>query len=242
VVDVTYVFYDCEEIESEANGLRRLFGEAPALMSADAAILCEPTGARVEAGCQGTMKVVVSMSGVRAHTARPWTGVNAIHRLGPVIDRLESYSPRRPVIEGFEYREAVQAVGIDGGVAGNVVPDLATLTINHRFAPDHTPEEAEALLREIVGEVDGFEVVDVAAGAPPGFDHPLLAGLVERSGSTPRAKLGWTDVARFAERDVPAANFGPGDPLLAHRPDERVERHDIELVSEALRAVLEKRI
>lgn len=226
-LDVTWVFYECEEVESRYNGLGRLEREAPELLACDAAVLMEPTAVRVEAGCQGTLRAAVTVTGVRAHTARAWMGRNAIHRLGEVLRRLEAYRPREPVIEGCRFREGLQAVKVEGGVAGNVVPDRAVVWVNHRFAPDRSAAEAEAHVREVVGDVDGFEVLDAAPGARPRLDHPLLAALVARSGAAPAAKLGWTDVARFAARGVPAANFGPGDPLVAHSADERVARDDL---------------
>jgi len=237
-IDVTYVFYECEEIDSEFNGVERLFRERPDLLAADAAILAEPTGAMVEAGCQGTMRAVVTQSGVRAHSARPWLGVNAIHRLGPVLTAVAAFGGRKVEIDGCLFLEALSAVGIEGGVAGNVVPDRATVVLNHRFAPDRTAAEAEAALRQVVGEVDGFEVVDVAVAARPGLDHPLLRSLVEASGGPPRAKLGWTDVARFASRGVPATNFGPGDPNVAHAADERVTRAELDKVFLVLKSLL----
>jgi succinyl-diaminopimelate desuccinylase len=237
-VDVTYVFYECEEIDARFNGVRRLFEEVPELLAADAAVLAEPTAAKVEAGCQGTMRIEVTMEGARAHTARAWLGVNAIHRIGAVLRRLDGYEARRPVIDGCQFHEGLQAVKVEGGIAGNVVPDRAVLTVNHRFAPDRTPEEAEAHVREVVGEVDAFTVVDAVAGAAPGLEHPLLAEIVRRAEGRPTAKLGWTDVARFAAHGVPALNFGPGDPLLAHTVDERVERAELETAYEVLRSVL----
>ena len=238
-IDVTYVFYECEEVEAVHNGVRKLFDDAPELLAADAAVLAEPTGARIEAGCQGSMRVVVTVDGARAHTARAWMGRNAIHCLGEVLRRLETYEPRQPVLDGCRFHEGLQAVAVSGGVAGNVVPDRATLTINHRFAPDRTPAEAEAHVREVIGAVDGFEVVDVATGAAPGLDHPLLAGLVARIDAPPTAKLGWTDVARFAANGVPAVNFGPGDPLVAHTAGERVDRVEIETAYRVLRELVE---
>jgi succinyl-diaminopimelate desuccinylase len=237
-VDVTYVFYECEEIDSKYNGVERLFRERPDLVTADAAILAEPTGAMVEAGCQGTMRAVVTQTGVRAHSARPWLGVNAIHRLGPVLAAVAAYRGRQVEMDGCLFLEALSAVAIQGGVASNVVPDKATVVLNHRFAPDRSPSEAEAGLRDVVGEVDGFEVVDFAVAAPPGLGHPLLKSLVQASGGRPRAKLGWTDVARFAARGVPATNFGPGDPNVAHSADERVTRAELEKVYSVLQALL----
>ena len=242
-VDVSYVFYECEEVASTFNGLTRLQRERPDLLAGDAAVLAEPTGARVEAGCQGTLRMAVTLAGRRAHTARPWMGRNAVHRLGEVLQRVAADEPRRPVLDGCEFREALQAVRVEGGVAGNVVPDRATLELNHRFAPDRTPAEAEEHVRSVIGPLeDGDDValVDAAPGARPGLGHPLLQGLVARAPEPPRAKLGWTDVALFAGAGVPACNFGPGDPTLAHAPDERVERADLETVFGVLRDLLER--
>ncbi len=237
-VDVTYVFYECEEVASEHSGLLKVERERPDLLDADAAILAEPTGARIEAGCQGTLRVGITMLGERAHTARPWMGRNAIHRLGAVLERVAAYEERRPVLNGCEFREALQAVKVDGGVAGNVVPDRATVVLNHRFAPDRTVDDAVAHVREVVGDVDEFEVLDTAKPAPPALDHPLLAALVARVDAPPQAKLGWTDVSFFANRGVPATNFGPGDPNVAHSAEERVERSELERVHAALAALI----
>ncbi len=242
-VDATYVFYTCEEVDRRHNGLHHLVAERPEILTADAAVLAEPTGGPVEAGCQGTMRVELTLAGRRAHTARPWAGINAIHRLAPVLDVLERYRPRRVVLDGCEYTEQLQAVRIGGGVASNVVPDEAVITINFRFAPDRDVAEAETELRRLLSDVatapgDGLVVVDAAAGALPGLDHPLLAGLVAATGQQPRAKLGWTDVATMAAAGIPAANFGPGDPLLAHTPDEKVSGAELTAVHGALRRVL----
>ena len=241
-VDVTWVFYAGEEIEAAANGLGHLFRDRPDLLAADAAVVGEPTDGLVEGGCQGSLRVAVTVHGARAHTARPWKGVNAIHRLAPVLAAVAAYEPRCPVLDGCEFREALQAVSVEGGVAGNVVPDRAVVTVNSRFAPDRTPAEAEAAVRELLAPAladgDEVELLDVAAGAPPALDHPLLAAVVERSGAPVRAKLGWTDVARFAEHGIPACNFGPGDPTLAHHRDERVERAPIEAVYRTLATLL----
>ena len=244
-VDVTYVFYECEEVASEFNGLVKLLRERPDLLAGDAAILGEPTDAQVEAGCQGTFRAALRLTGARAHTARPWMGRNAIHRLAPVLDRLASYEERRPVLNDCEFREALQAVAVEGGVAGNVVPDAVELKINHRFAPDRSVDEAVAHVRDevlagLIDEASGdaFEVLDANAPAPPSLDHPLLASLVSSTGTPARAKLGWTDVSFFAASGIPATNFGPGDPTLAHSRDERLERSSIEHAYAALHRLL----
>jgi succinyl-diaminopimelate desuccinylase len=241
VCDLSYVFYAAEEITAEHSGLLQLFRERPDLVAGDAAILGEPTDGWVEAGCQGSARVRVTLAGVRSHTARPWKGQNAIHRLGPVLGAIAGYEAREPTIDGCTYREAVQAVFVEGGVAGNVVPDEAVLTVNLRIAPDRTVDEAVDTFRSMVApfveDADGFEVVDRSEPAPPSLTHPLLAPLVE-AGTPVRAKLGWTDVARFAEHGIPALNFGPGDSLVAHMQDEHVTRDSIERVHAALRGLV----
>ncbi len=243
-VDVTWCFYACEEVDRDHSGLGRLWNERPDLLAGDAAILGEPTDARVEAGCQGTMRAVVHLAGVRAHTARPFTGRNAIHRLAPVLERVATWGGRHVVLDGCEYVEQLQAVAVAGGVAGNVVPDAAALTVNYRFAPDRDMAEAREFLDSFWGDVlegdagDRVEVVDEADGAPPCLDDELLAALVAATGFPPRAKVGWTDVASFSAHGVPAANFGPGDPLLAHHPDERVKRASLERARSVLGALV----
>jgi succinyl-diaminopimelate desuccinylase len=241
-VDVTYVFYAGEEVSAEHNGLGHLVRDRPDLLAGDVAILGEPTGGEIEAGCQGTMRLEVTVQGARAHSARPWMGRNAIHRLGAVLRAVDGFAERRPVLDGCEYREALQAVGVGGGVAGNVVPDIAHVTLNHRFAPDRTPAEAEAAVRALLAPVleDGDEVrvVDLAPAAAPGLTHPILRALVEDHHLPVRAKLGWTDVARFAAAGIPACNLGPGDATLAHTAEERVDRASLERTHAVLRAVL----
>ncbi|HRY09573.1 MAG: succinyl-diaminopimelate desuccinylase [Actinobacteria bacterium] len=219
--DVTYVFYECEEIDDEANGLRRLVEAHPDLLSADFAVLMEPSDAGVEAGCQGTLRAHIRTSGERAHSARSWLGRNAIHAAGDILHRLEQYAPRTPTIDGLTYREGMNAVGIEGGVATNVIPDACVVTVNYRYAPDRSPEEAEAYMREFF---DGYplEIVDNAQGALPGLSHPAAQAFLEATGSVPRPKFGWTDVSRFSALGVPAVNFGPGDPALAHTRGEYV--------------------
>jgi succinyl-diaminopimelate desuccinylase len=220
--DVTYVFYDCEEVESERNGLLRLSRRYPGLLAGDFAVLMEPTGGVVEGGCQGTMRAEIRAAGKRAHSARSWLGINAIHGAGRILDVLRAYRAREPDVDGLTYHEGLNAVGIRGGVAGNVIPDECVVTVNYRFAPDRSADEAEAHLRAVFA---GWEVAvtDLAGGARPGLADPAVASFVTAMGGTPRAKLGWTDVARFDVLGVPAVNYGPGDPRLAHRADEHVE-------------------
>ncbi len=243
-VDVTYVWYACEEVEQRFSGLIAVEAASPELLAADAAVLAEPTSAVVEAGCQGVLRVVVSLGGERAHTARPWMGLNAIHRLAPLLDRVDEFVERRPILDGCEYREALQAVRVDGGVAGNVVPDEVRLVLNHRFAPDRTPEQAFGALCDLLAPAidrrlgDHIELEDFSLPAAPNLGHPLLATLIEASGKSPRAKLGWTDVSFFTARGVPAVNYGPGDPLLAHTAGEWVGSDELQLVRTTLEDLL----
>lgn len=232
--DVTFIFYEAEEIDEKYNGLKLLSHQAPELMTADFAILMEPSNAVVEAGCQGTMRVDVRTTGERAHSARSWKGHNAIHDAAEVLARLAAYDARRPVIDGLEYHEGLNAVFIRGGVAGNVLPDECMVEVNFRFAPDRSESEAEAYLREFF---DGFEVTvtDTAPGALPGLSVPAAAAFVEAIGGEVNPKFGWTDVARFSGLGVPAVNFGPGDPLLAHKQEEHVPFADIARCEELLR-------
>jgi succinyl-diaminopimelate desuccinylase len=237
-VDVTYVFYAREEVAAVHSGLGELFEQRPDLLQGDVAILGEPTDGEIEAGCQGTVRFRVALQGARAHTARAWMGRNAIHRLGGLLSAIAQDEPRRPEILGCRFHEALQVVRVEGGVSGNVVPDHVEIDLGHRFAPDRTPEEAEAHVRELLAPFlepgDTVELVDLSPAALPAVDHPCIAALIERHRLGVRAKLGWTDVARFAERGVPAVNLGPGDSALAHTAEEHVRRDSIERAFAAL--------
>ncbi|MGH3443991.1 MAG: succinyl-diaminopimelate desuccinylase, partial [Nocardioidaceae bacterium] len=238
--DVTYLFYECEEVEAARNGLYLLSQSHPELLEADFAVVMEPSDGVVEAGCQGTLRVDVITRGERAHSARSWKGTNAVHAAGEVLTRLNSYRPRRPVIDGLEYREGLNAVFVSGGVAGNVLPDRCVVSVNYRFAPDRSEAEALAHVREVFA---GFEteVGDSAPGALPGLTVPAAARFIEAvggvggTGGTVNPKFGWTDVARFSTLGVPAVNFGPGDSLLAHKHEELVPLAQLHTVEEAMR-------
>ncbi len=221
VMDVTYVFYDCEEVESERNGLLRLSRNDPGKLAADFAVLLEPTAGVVEGGCQGTLRAKILARGERAHSARPWMGRNAIHAASGILDLLRNYEARRPEVDGLTFREALNAVAITGGVAGNVIPDECVVTVNHRFAPDRSAEQAVDHVREVFGEWE-VTITDVVGGARPGLRHPAAVSFVTAMDGPTRGKLGWTDVARFDALGIPAVNFGPGDPMLAHSRGEHV--------------------
>lgn len=237
VVDVTWIWYDHEELSDALNGLGRLARIRPELLTGDFAILGEPTNSRIEGGCNGTLRVEVRTFGKRSHSARAWHGHNAIHDAAPILATLAAYTPREVEVDGLVYREGLNAVGISGGVAGNVIPDEAMVHINYRFAPSRTGDEAVEHLRALFA---GYEltVVDLAEGARPGLDAPLAREFVAAVGGIPTPKYGWTDVARFSALGVPAVNYGPGDPLLAHADDERVPLEQITSCERGLRAWL----
>jgi succinyl-diaminopimelate desuccinylase len=217
--DVTYVFYDCEEIAKVHNGLARVARNHPELLQADFAVLLEPTGGLVEGGCNGTLRVEVTATGKAAHSARPWNGLNAIHEAVTILGRLVAYEPETITVDGLEYREALSAVGIRGGIAGNVIPDECVVTVNYRFAPDKSGARALAHVSELF---DGYAVklTDTADGARPGLGLPAARAFVQALGVPVHAKAGWTDVALFSELSIPAVNFGPGDPNVAHHDQE----------------------
>ena len=239
--DVTWVWYDHEEVEASLNGLGRLARARPELLVADFAILGEPSNAGIEGGCNGTLRFELAASGRRAHSARAWMGVNAIHALAPALDLLASFEPDTIEVDGLAYREGLNAVGVVGGVAGNVIPDEAVLTVNYRFAPDKSVAEAERQVRALFAAVAPelrLTVTDASGGARPGLDAPLAQHFIAAVGGTPAPKYGWTDVARFAELGIPAVNYGPGDPSLAHTDDERVPVAQLLACERGLRAWL----
>jgi succinyl-diaminopimelate desuccinylase len=235
--DLTLVFYDNEEVEAARNGLGRIERGLADWLTADLALLGEPTDGLVEAGCQGTLRVEVRTTGRRAHSARSWLGDNAVHRAAEVLERLAAYEARRVEIDGCEYREGLQAVRIAGGVAGNIVPDECVVTVNFRFAPDRTVDAAAEHVRGVFAGLD-VTVTDAAPGALPGLNAPAAQEFLEATGTTARAKFGWTDVARFAALGIPALNYGPGDPNLAHTREEHVDVEQITRTADVLRRFL----
>lgn len=239
-VDITWMWYDNEEVEASKNGLALLAAVRPDLFRADFAILGEPSNGEVEGGCNGTMRAIVRTTGVRAHAARAWIGENAIHRAAPILARLAEYRAREIAVDGLLYRESMSAVRITGGVAGNVIPDACEVEVNYRFAPSKSAADAEAHIRNLLAGFD-VEITDAAEGARPGLDAPIARDFVAAVGAEPRPKYGWTDVARFSALGIPAVNYGPGDPHLAHHDEERVPLAQIDAVERGLRAWLSSR-
>ncbi|MEI6710089.1 MAG: succinyl-diaminopimelate desuccinylase [Actinomycetota bacterium] len=240
--EITWVFYAKEEIARSESGLHEIHGPHPELLEGSVAILCEPTGGSVEAGCQGSIRFSIALRGERAHASRPFTGRNAIHRMGDIVKRIADFEPRVVAVDDIEYVEQLQVVSVDGGIAANVVPDLATMVVNHRVAPDRTLDEAITWFKNYIGDLlepeDGFRVEDAASPSAPGLHNKQLQELVALTGREPRAKVGWTDVATFVDMGIPATNFGAGDPLLAHHSDERVSLAELETFAAVLRAWL----
>ena len=235
--DISWIFYDNEEVDSAKNGLGRIARNHPELLQGEFAVLCEPTSALVEGGCNGTLRAMVRTRGVKAHSARPWMGENAIHKATPILQKLSSFQPQTIAVDGLEYRESLNAVSIRAGIAGNVIPDLCEVEVNYRFAPSRDATEAKALLEEIF---QGFEVelVDVAEGARPGLDTELAKEFLAATGVAARPKYGWTDVARFSALGIPAVNYGPGDPSLAHADNENLPVGHLFDVEKGLRSWL----
>ena len=240
-VDLTFVFYDHEEVAAEYNGLGRVVEDHPDWIQGDFAIIGEPTSCGIEAGCNGTMRFDVIANGVAAHSARAWMGDNAIHKAAEILNRLVAHKDEAVDVDGLIYQEGLNATLISGGNGTNVIPSECRVHVNYRFAPDKTLAEAKALM---IGEgaeselgngehpaTGGFfhgfdiEMRDESPSARPGMSDPLVQSLVklveERTGRQPLAKLGWTDVARFSQLGVPAVNLGAGSPLLAHKNNER---------------------
>lgn len=236
-VDVTWIWYDHEEVQASLNGLGRLARVRPDLLAADFAILGEPTSATIEGGCNGTARIDIRLHGVRAHSARSWVGHNAIHDAAPVLAILSQYVPEEIDVDGLVYREGLNAVGISGGVAGNVIPDSAVVSVNYRFAPSRTGDDAIEHVRDVFAGFD-IEIIDIAEGARPGLDAPIAQNFLSAVGGEAKPKYGWTDVARFSALGIPAVNYGPGDPLRAHADDERVDIAEILECERGLRAWL----
>jgi len=236
-IDVTWIWYDHEEVDSRLNGLGRIATNRPELLAADFAILGEPTAGTIEGGCNGTLRAELRTHGIRAHSARAWAGHNAIHDAAGILAILAAYQPRQVEVDGLVYREGLNAVAIAGGVAGNVIPDECVVTVNFRFAPNSSADEAEAHLRDVFAGVD-LVVTDSAVGARPGLTAPMAQNFLSAVGGAARAKYGWTDVARFSALGVPAVNYGPGDPALAHSDNERVALTQITECERGLRVWL----
>ncbi len=234
-VDVGLLLFGREELPPEHDPLPAVFDACPLARDADLAILLEPTDLAIQAGCLGNVSATVTFHGVSGHSARPWLAENAIHAAIEGLARVATHERREALIDGLPFYEVVSVTRLSGGVADNVVPDRAVATVNLRYPPDRTPEEAEELLRSLVPTDTAIEIL---GNSPPGavaVDAPLARALQAVGGFSIEAKQAWTNVADFTLRGVPAVNFGPGAPAFAHRRDELVEIASLERAYEALR-------
>jgi succinyl-diaminopimelate desuccinylase len=217
-----FVFYEREEGPYAENGLEAVFAGCPWVLDAGLALVPEPTSAALEVGCVGTSQVEVTFSGRSAHAARPWQGENALTKAGEFLTALHERQAEKVVVEGLPFYEVLTPTVARGGRANNVVPDSFVVNVNYRFAPGKELEDVRRLFGELAGDSATYEVVDFAPSGPVNLDNPLLQELIE-TGLEVRPKQAWTDVARFSERGVAAANFGPGLPSQAHQEAEYAE-------------------
>jgi succinyl-diaminopimelate desuccinylase len=230
-----YLFFNREEVPVSESPLPALFA-TDVLDGTELAIVLEPTDCILHAGCLGNIQARVTFRGQSAHSARPWTGVNAIHELVRGLQRLVDLEPRNVELDGLTFREVVSAVRVEGGIASNVVPARASVELNFRYAPGRTREEAEARLRELV-PVGELEVLSNSPSAPPALTNPLAVKLRELVPEV-APKQAWTPVAQFAERGIDAINYGPGATAYAHKQDEQVPFANLDRCFETLRAFL----
>jgi len=216
-----FVFYEREEGPHIENGLGAVFEAFPLVLDAEAALVLEPTEGALEAGCVGTAQVEVTFRGRAAHAARPWLGENAVTKAGRFLAALHERAPEEVIVEGLPFYEVMTPTLASGGRTANVVPDLFRVNVNHRFAPGRDSEDVQRAFEELLAPFGGteFEVVDYAPSGPVSLDNPVLQRFLVADAEV-RPKQAWTDVARFAQHGVAAANFGPGTPAQAHQADE----------------------
>ncbi len=222
------VFYAGEEGPLSGNDLGPVLDEVPSLLEVDAAVVMEPTNREVHAGCQGSINATVSFIGEPGHSARPWRGVNAITRSADFLKLMDEVEPELHLIEGLHFKEVMTVTLASGGVARNIIPSRFDLNVNYRFSPNRTTDEAIARLQEVASGADEVMIADAAPAAYPEVGHPLFEALIANAGGALAHKQGWTDVAQFAERGVPAINFGPGETALAHKPGESILVSDLD--------------
>ncbi len=234
---VAAVFYAGEEGPLTGNQLATVLEAAPWLREAESAIVLEPTDRNLEAGCQGVINADVVFEGEAAHSARPWLGDNAVTKAGEFLTAMRKLEPELHVVEGLEFKEVISVTMAHGGIARNVIPSEFVMNVNYRFAPDRPRDEAISHLESVCAEADRFAVTDVAPAGAVHSKHPLFLDLAAASGATFQGKQGWTDVAQLSEAGIPAVNFGPGEPALAHKPGESVRVDDLAWAYESISKV-----
>ncbi len=221
--DVALLLFGKEELPAQFSTLPELFERSALVHEADLAIVLEPTGGAIQAGCVGNLNARVTFDGVSGHSARPWLAENAIHKALVALEPVAAMERREVVISGLPFYEVVSVTRIEAGIADNVVPDRATALLNFRYTPDRTSEEAAEYLRSLVPTA---AAVELSGNSPPArvvADAPLVQELRAAGDLTIEPKQAWTNVADFTVRGIDAINFGPGDPRFAHRRDENVE-------------------
>jgi succinyl-diaminopimelate desuccinylase len=224
-----YLFFTREEVPVSESPLPALFERG---LDAELAVVLEPTDAILHAGCLGNIQARVMFHGESAHSARPWTGVNAIHELVRGLEPLVGLEPLDVELDGLTYREVVSAVRVEGGIASNVVPAAASVELNYRFMRD----DPEARLRELVPHGE-LEILSNSPSAPPALANPHIERLRELVPEV-APKQAWTPVAQFAEQGIDAINYGPGLTRYAHRQDEQIPVESLERAYETLRKFL----
>ena len=228
-----------EELPITESALVPLLGRSERLHDAALAIVLEPTGNALELGCMGNLNARVTVQGRAGHSARPWLADNAIHKAITALGSLADLPAREVDVDGLLFREVVSITTFTGGVAQNVIPDHVEAHVNLRYAPSHTPEEAEARLAELLGHRDvSIEIVGNAPPAPVALSNPLVTRLRGAGDLEVRPKQAWTPVAELAMFGIDAVNLGPGDPRYAHADDERVEADALVRTYDVLRRFL----
>jgi succinyl-diaminopimelate desuccinylase len=238
VRSLTLIFFAREELSVALSPIATLLERAPEIHEAELVVMLEPTDCVVEVGCLGNIVATARFDGVACHSARPWLGRSAVDAALPALARIAAREPVAVDVGGHTFTEVVNVVGVQAGVADNVIPPACELRVNFRYAPGRDPAGAEAELRELLADATGVEIDSHApAGAVPEGNR-LLDALARASGAAPRPKIAWTTVAEFAQAGIDAVNFGPGDPAAAHRADEWIEMAGLERCYATLRALI----
>jgi succinyl-diaminopimelate desuccinylase len=221
-LDLGFLFFTREELPAEESPVPAFLEDCAEAREAELVIVLEPTDNELHVGCVGNLSAQLTFRGVSAHSARPWTGENAIHKAAAALAPLAELDPNDVEVDGLVFREVVSAVGIEGGIADNVVPDRCVARLNYRYAPGRSRGQAEARLRELAGDAE----LEILGNSPPAhvvIDRPLVTRLRDAGGFAVKPKQAWTPVAQFAEAGLDAVNLGPGATRFAHRADEQVE-------------------
>ncbi|MFI5267812.1 MAG: succinyl-diaminopimelate desuccinylase [Chloroflexota bacterium] len=226
-LDFGFLFFAREELPVSESAVPHMFRRCPQLRQAALVLVMEPTDTTLQIGCLGNLNAELVFEGKSAHSARPWQGDNALHKAIAGLQALAS-QPAKPVAIGeLTYTEVLNLTQIQGGIAQNVIPDRVTCHLNFRYAPNRSPEEAEAELHALVPPTGELRVIGNAPPSRAAVDNPLIDAL-RRLGDLPiEPKQAWTPVAEFSAEGLDAINFGPGGSRFAHQRDEQVHLPDV---------------